>query len=412
MSREALQLDLLNPPEKSSSKPPRNNSESTTSETSVEAFDSPDSHQVNSDLLEAPILEDSEHLSKDFNGVHLNLDPSDETKSMNIGPVLRSTPETYVSSSAQIKAKNQINEYMLNEKAVKKSDDNEQDLEPNKDRVDVVTSKELERQQTDHRDEEERRQKQLEQQRLDEEKQRREAVKKQQAERQRKQREEAEYRMRIQQEQQRQEQCDFPSSESSQFNVNVPHPHQGALVNGHKYHKTHQQRRHANKISATADTPPIRRQSERNLQSVQFSQGQPIHNINHGPAPTPFFDRIVSEEVQELKEYSRIIKAQHAEISELKNSNCALESDLEIETMKRIGLETALEEQERLYKGERKDLISQRDELQRLLETEKNTNKKLWELIYQKEKEIQKAYQYRVSESKKFFISFRTIILQ
>jgi hypothetical protein len=381
MSRESTQVATASLSEKESNRAPRNNSESTTSETSVEAFDSPNSNLNGPEQQEAPILNREIHNPSENSDTSVNINSNEVNATMNLSPVLRLTPEAFPSNSPNVSAYNGKNQLYDNQK---------QNEEENQERkIEEADVEERNR---------EAQQQQLEKQMMEEERQRREVVKKHQAERQRKQREETEQRLRAHQEQLRQEQCVFPSSESDHPvvpNVNVPPPNQVNDGNGYKYSKNQQQRRNANKSISSIDMSPTRRLSNKSSQSAHISRGERIH----GAAPTPFFDRIVSEEVQELKEYSRIIKAQHAEINELKGSNRALEIDLEMESMKRIELESALEDQERLYRHERKELISQRDDLEELLEAEKNTNKKLWELVYQKEKEIQKAYQYRVSFS-------------
>lgn len=390
MSRESVQVGTENLSGKESN--PRNNSESTTSETSVEPFDSPNSILSRSEQQEEPILKSERHTPPENSDSRLNFNSNEGKAAMNLAPVLRSTPEPFGHNSPNVNAcsgKQHLHDHkQLNEEVKHDIKHEEMDGELERHRK---AQQEEERQ---VQKEEELRQEQLEKQRMEEERQRREVVKRQQAERQRKQREEAENRLRVHQEQLRQEQCDFPSSETDHPvvpNINVPPPNQVHGGNGYKYNKTQQQRRNANKSISSVDMSPSRRLSNKSSQSAHISQGQRIH----GSVPTPFFDRIVSEEVQELKEYSLIIKAQHAEINELKGSNRALEIDLEMESMKRMELESALEQQERLYRHERKELISQRDDLEGLLEAEKNTNKKLWELVYQKEKEIQKAYQYR-----------------
>lgn len=395
MSRESIKVPSANLSDKESNRAPRNNSESTTSETSVEAFDSPNSIQSGHEQQEVPLLEPGvTYPPHEDPNTRLTLNSTEGNTTMNLAPALRSTPEPFAPNSPNISAYTGKSQLYDGQKYSEEFDQDENHKETDED-SERQREAQLEEERQMQR-EEELRQQQLEKQRMEEERQRREVVKRQQAERQRKQREEAEHRLRAHQEQLRQEQCEFPSSETDNPvvpNINIPPPNKFHSGNGFKYNKNQQQRRHANKSISSTDISPTRRLSSKSSQSAHVSQGQ----RTHGSAPTPFFDRILSEEVQELKEYSRIIKAQHAEINELKSSNRALEIDLELESMKRIELESSLEEQERLYRHERKQLISQRDDLEGLLEAEKNTNKKLWELVYQKEKEIQKAYQYRVS---------------
>jgi hypothetical protein len=110
-------------------------------------------------------------------------------------------------------------------------------------------------------------------------------------------------------------------------------------------------------------------------------------------APTLFFDSLVNEEVQEMNEYSRIIQTQDREIAELKNTNNEMESRLEYQARERLELEGTLEDKEDVWAEKCRQLEQVRDENMKALQAEKTTNRKLWDLVYAKEKEIQRAYQ-------------------
>lgn len=110
-----------------------------------------------------------------------------------------------------------------------------------------------------------------------------------------------------------------------------------------------------------------------------------------------FLDRLLDGEVQDFREFTRIIEKQNREIVELKNTNIEMEGRLEHQTRERIELECIIEDQEKLWNERCQHLTKERDEFYKSLQTEKTTNKKLWDLVYAKEKEIQRAYQRRVS---------------
>ena len=63
--------------------------------------------------------------------------------------------------------------------------------------------------------------------------------------------------------------------------------------------------------------------------------------------PTLLFERLVSEEVQELKGYARIIESQNRRLADLERIHNDLEVRLEMQTQERMDLEATLERHER-----------------------------------------------------------------
>lgn len=268
--------------------------------------------------------------------------------------------------------------------------------------------------------EEERRQQQLldqeKEKRLEEERQRREYLKRQEIEQKRKQQEEAEIRKqkaiedqirRRKEEKARLErQCEFPASANIKP-TNIPstnstqHHHSDlrSSTNGQQFYlykdpKRQQQHQRSGTESSNGETP-MKFRSTRNHPHDEH----PHKHLNNTPdTPTLFFERIVNEEVAEIKSYTEIIQNQNREIIELKNNNNEMELRLEHQTKDRIELESTIEDQEIHWNKKCEQLEHTVDSYMKSLETEKTTNKKLWDLVYAKEKEIQRAYQRRVSQ--------------
>ncbi len=295
----------------------------------------------------------------------------------------------------------------------------------NKRLLDLQRKQELEQQQTQQRIneerqrqlEEERRQQQIleQEKRQEEERQRREFIKRQELERSRKQQEEAELRKQkaIEDQIRRQKeekirlerQCEFPPSANIKP-IHMPpangnqHHHAGVVANGQQFYpykdaKRQQQHQRSGTMSSNGETP-LKFRSTRNHPHEGHLHNHREH-LNAPDTPTLFFERIVNEEVAEIKSYTEIIQKQNSEIIELKNNNNEMEARLEFQTKDRIELESTIENQEIHWARKCEELQETVDAFKKSLETEKTTNKKLWDLVYVKEKEIKRAYSRKVS---------------
>lgn len=108
---------------------------------------------------------------------------------------------------------------------------------------------------------------------------------------------------------------------------------------------------------------------------------------------TPLFERIHTEEVEELKVYQRVIDTKNMQISELEIVHDDLETRLECETRSRMELEKKLDSQTNYWMGERKELEKEVELWKSKVMMEKNKNMKLLEEINKKDKEIHKMMQ-------------------
>jgi hypothetical protein len=271
---------------------------------------------------------------------------------------------------------------------------------------------ELKRQEEEQRINEERRRQQLldEEKRLEEERQRRELLKRQESERYRKEAEiqkqkaiEDQIRRRKEEKARLERQCDFPASANIKPITMHPstatqHHHSDARASANGQHfypykdpKRQHQHQRSGTMSSNGETP-MKFRSTRNQPHDVPSQ-QKDHS-NTPDTPTLFIDRIENEEVAhaQIKTYTEIIQNQSREIIELKKNNDEMESRLEQQTQDRIELESTIEDQEIHWTKSCEGLEGTVESYKKSLEAEKNTNKKLWDLVYKKEKEIQKAY--------------------
>jgi len=113
--------------------------------------------------------------------------------------------------------------------------------------------------------------------------------------------------------------------------------------------------------------------------------------------PTPLFERLVTEEVQELKAYVRIVENQNRRLEELEQVHGDLERRLEVETRGRKHLEVTLEAREREWKEKFEHLESERDHWKKVVEAEKTKNSRLIDQVVRKDQDIHRMLQRKVS---------------
>ena len=128
--------------------------------------------------------------------------------------------------------------------------------------------------------------------------------------------------------------------------------------------------------------------------------GQVSHQMeSHMPRmsqPTPLFERLVTEEVQELKAYARIIENQNRRLAELERVHGDLEARLELESRGKVQLEKTLEEREREWAVKYKELESDRDHWQNVVKIEQTKNARLIDQVVRKDQDIHRMLQRKV----------------
>jgi hypothetical protein len=113
------------------------------------------------------------------------------------------------------------------------------------------------------------------------------------------------------------------------------------------------------------------------------------------------FERLVTEEVQELKAYARIIESQQRRLAELEQVHRDLEGRLEIESRTRQQLESTLEYREREWTNKIHDLRKDRDHWKEVVGNEQTRNSRLLDQLSRKEQDIHRMLQRKVRESQR-----------
>jgi hypothetical protein len=112
--------------------------------------------------------------------------------------------------------------------------------------------------------------------------------------------------------------------------------------------------------------------------------------------PTPLFERLVTEEVQELRAYVRIVENQNRRLVELERVHGDLEARLELESKSRQQVEATLEAREREWAEKLDHVERDRDHWKDLVEAEKIKNSKLIDQVYRKDQDIHRMLQRKV----------------
>jgi hypothetical protein len=103
---------------------------------------------------------------------------------------------------------------------------------------------------------------------------------------------------------------------------------------------------------------------------------------------TPLYDRLVSEEVKDLKEYIRITENLSRRVIELEKIHFDLEHRLEEEQIKVQNLEHTLRQREKLWSGTCDTLQKEKTQAQKFVKEEKLKVEKLLEMVNRLQNEI------------------------
>jgi hypothetical protein len=139
--------------------------------------------------------------------------------------------------------------------------------------------------------------------------------------------------------------------------------------------------------------------------STQQYQQQHHHHSNNPSStkhstssshPTPLFERLVTEEVQELKTYQRMVENQSRRLQDLERIHGDLEKRLEIESRGKAQLEAVLEHREREWALKFRGLQEDRDHWKSEVVKEKEKNTKLFDQVMRKDQDIHRMLQRKV----------------
>ena len=113
------------------------------------------------------------------------------------------------------------------------------------------------------------------------------------------------------------------------------------------------------------------------------------------PAPL-LFERLATEEAQELRTYAHIIEQQNRRLAELERQHGELEAKVEQKAKDVVALEQTLERREVDWQAESNALKQERDRWRDSVQSEQVKNERLLDLVYRKDKEIQRMIQRKV----------------
>lgn len=174
-------------------------------------------------------------------------------------------------------------------------------------------------------------------------------------------------------------------------------------------HPPHQQQQQQQPHHNMRASPAMSQQSSVSTKGRKTSNGMNSHSSLGGGSlnsdavsslnihPTPLFQRLVSEEVQELKAYARIIENQNRRLAELERVHGDLEVRLEVESNRRMELEKTLEERERNWAEQIEVLEEERDQTKNLVKLERTKNARLMDQVVRKDQDIHRMLQRKVS---------------
>jgi hypothetical protein len=152
-------------------------------------------------------------------------------------------------------------------------------------------------------------------------------------------------------------------------------------------HQQQQQQARSNNRSSSASSYGNRRSNNIHMRGNDDGLAQ---------QPTPLFERLVTEEVQEIKSYVRIIENQSRRLSELERFHGDLEARLEVESRGRQQLEATLEAREREWAHKYSELEGDRDHWKAVVKAEQTKNSRLIDQVVRKDQDIHRMLQRKV----------------
>jgi hypothetical protein len=203
-------------------------------------------------------------------------------------------------------------------------------------------------------------------------------------------------------------QVDFPKTVQTPMNSKnpsgagvYPTPHQ-SVPSQHQKHHHRQQQNHQQQQHMPRASPSMSHSSLSSRGKVSVSGGGMMSMNDQSDSapiihPTPMFQRLVSDGVQELKAYARIIENQNRKLAELEAGHRDLELRLELQASRGLELEATLEDRERTWMGQIRELEKDRDQWKELVSAERAKNAALMDHLVRKDQDIQRMLQRKVS---------------
>jgi hypothetical protein len=191
-------------------------------------------------------------------------------------------------------------------------------------------------------------------------------------------------------------QLEFPHAPNHRSTVNPSHTNGGMALQ----RQTQQQNVHYHQHHISRASPSISHSSVSSKGKMsQSMMGASVNEHSEGSSvihPTPMFQRLVSDGVQELKAYARIIETQNRRLSELEVVHRDLEGRLEVQSNRRLELEKTLEDREHLWTEQIAEIKKERDYWEELVNVERKKNAKLHDQILRKDQDIHRMLSRKV----------------
>jgi hypothetical protein len=212
-------------------------------------------------------------------------------------------------------------------------------------------------------------------------------------------------------------QCDFPEADSSEFSMPPTNGRtsanddmdgdDGTAQYGAQQQQQQQQQQQEGgyqQLQQHQQQQQQARLNNRGSSSSSYGGGNRRSNNIHmrgnddglAQQPTPLFERLVTEEVQEIKSYVRIIENQSRRLSDLENFHGDLETRLEVESRGRQQLEATLEAREREWAHKYSELEGDRDHWKAVVKAEQTKNSRLIDQVVRKDQDIHRMLQRKV----------------
>lgn len=153
----------------------------------------------------------------------------------------------------------------------------------------------------------------------------------------------------------------------------------------------------ATSITSSVDgTPTLTARGAQVRRDMSASSHENDSDMSPTIHPEPLFQRLVTEEVQELKHYTRIIEEQNHRLNEVENITDDLDRKLQKQTKARTDLERTLELRERQWADKFEKLEADRDHWKEVVRQEKQMNTRLNDQVARMEQEIHRMLQRKV----------------
>lgn len=163
---------------------------------------------------------------------------------------------------------------------------------------------------------------------------------------------------------------------------------EGAPNDQIKQHYANLHHAKGNQNSSTPSQPSSRLGNGMNGSMLEGNNKLPL--MTH---PAPLFERLVSEEAQQQKTYSRLVENLNRRIASLELAQKDTEERLKAESENKFKLEKTLEERANHWSLKLQKLGEERDQLKKAVLNEQATNSKLRDQVKRKDQDIQKMLQ-------------------